>query len=101
MEVDTLVLPSHGKPFRGLHIRITQLQEHHALRLQEVFEACATPQSAVDILPVMFKRALDGHQLSFAIGEALAHLHALWFEGRLQRRQGSDGVMRFVRVNAA
>jgi glyoxylase-like metal-dependent hydrolase (beta-lactamase superfamily II) len=98
MQPDTLVLPSHGKPFRGLHMRITQLHEHHAERLQEVLDACATPQSAVDILPVMFKRPLDGHQLSFAIGEALAHLHALWFDGKLQRRQGDDGVMRFVRL---
>ncbi|MDB5796819.1 MAG: fold metallo-hydrolase, partial [Paucimonas sp.] len=31
---DTLLLPSHGKPFRGLHIRIRQLRDHHAERLE-------------------------------------------------------------------
>jgi len=100
LATDVLILPSHGKPFRGLHRRVAQLQEHHAERLQEVEQACDVPQSAVDILPIMFKRPLDAHQLTFAIGEALAHLHALWFDGVLQRRVGSDGVIRFVRVNA-
>ena len=37
---DTLTLPSHGKPFRGLHTRITQLHDHHRDRLAEVMEAC-------------------------------------------------------------
>jgi glyoxylase-like metal-dependent hydrolase (beta-lactamase superfamily II) len=94
---DTLVLPSHGKPFRGLHTRIRQLQEHHAARLAEVLDACREPRSAADILPVMFPRALDAHQISFAMGEALAHLHLLWFEGRLSRRLDDDGVLRFLR----
>lgn len=94
----TLVLPSHGKPFRGLHVRINQLREHHAERLAEVLEACIAPCSAADIVPIMFPRPLDAHQLSFALGEALAHLHLLWFEHRLQRRQGADGVFRFQRA---
>jgi hypothetical protein len=43
----------------------------------------------------MFKRQLDAHQLSFAIGEALAHLHYLWHNGNLVRVTGGDGVIRF------
>ena len=39
---DVLVLPSHGRPFKGLHTRIDQLQAHHAERFAEVLEACAT-----------------------------------------------------------
>jgi glyoxylase-like metal-dependent hydrolase (beta-lactamase superfamily II) len=92
---DTLVLPSHGKPFRGLHTRITQLSDHHAARLAEVMEACATPQSAADIVPVMFPRALDAHQLTFALGEALAHLNKLWLDRKLRRELGADGIIRF------
>jgi glyoxylase-like metal-dependent hydrolase (beta-lactamase superfamily II) len=95
---DTLVLPSHGKPFRGLHTRINQLCDHHAARLVEVLEACVTPQSAADIVPLMFRRALDAHQLTFALGEALAHLHKLWFDGALRRELGTDGVIRFTTV---
>ncbi len=93
---DTLVLPSHGKPFRGLQVRIAQLREHHAARLDEVRQACVRPQSAADIVPIMFNRELDMHQLSFAMGEALAHLHRLWYAGELQRQQDADGVLRFV-----
>ncbi|HJV52415.1 MAG TPA: MBL fold metallo-hydrolase [Noviherbaspirillum sp.] len=92
---DTLVLPSHGKPFRGLHTRIGQLNDHHRERLAEVVQACAVPQSAADIVPIMFKRKLDAHQLTFAMGEALAHLHKLWFDGMLARETGSDGIIRF------
>ncbi len=93
---DTLALPSHGKPFRGLHERIRQLHDHHRDRLAEVLQACqARPCSAADILPVMFKRKLDLHQTSFARGESVAHLHALWFEGRLRRRIDATGVIRF------
>jgi hypothetical protein len=81
-----------------LHTRIIQLREHHAARLAEVLHACVAPQSAADIVPVMFPRALDSHQLSFAIGEALAHLHQLWFAGQLRRFMDGDGVTRFVVV---
>ena len=92
----TLTLPSHGKPFEGLHTRIQQLQDHHRDRLKEVMDACtAKPCNAADILPVMFKRPLDLHQTTFAMGEAIAHLHLLWFEGRLQRHFSADGVYRF------
>ncbi|MCG2585135.1 MBL fold metallo-hydrolase [Massilia sp. TS11] len=92
---DTLVLPAHGRPFRGLHTRIAQLRAHHAERLAEVIQACATPQTAASIVPLMFKRPLDAHQLSFALGEALAHLHKLWHEGMLRRAADADGVLHF------
>jgi glyoxylase-like metal-dependent hydrolase (beta-lactamase superfamily II) len=92
---DVLVLPAHGKPFRGLHTRIRQLREHHAARLAEVVAACAEPKSAVDIVPLMFRRQLDAHQLSFALGEALAHLHKLWKDSVLLRVNSEDGVLRF------
>lgn len=95
---DVLILPSHGKPFRGLHTRIQQLNDHHRDRLAEVVAACATEKSAADIVPIMFPRALDAHQLTFALGEALAHLHKLWFDGVLRRNLGADGIMRFVTV---
>jgi glyoxylase-like metal-dependent hydrolase (beta-lactamase superfamily II) len=94
---DTLVLPSHGKPFTGLHERIQQLNDHHRDRLAEVMEACAEgPHSAMDIIPVLFTRALDLHQITFAMGEAVAHLHRLWFAGQLRRERGTDGVYRFA-----
>jgi hypothetical protein len=64
-------------------------------RLAEVVDACREPRSAVDIVPIMFRRQLDAHQLSFALGEALAHLHKLWKDGILSRVTGADGIVRF------
>jgi glyoxylase-like metal-dependent hydrolase (beta-lactamase superfamily II) len=96
---DTLVLPSHGKPFTGLHARVRQLREHHEARLAEVMMVCtAAPSHAAELLPVLFKRKLDLHQTTFAMGESVAHLHALWHAGKLVRRRAEDGVWRFAPV---
>ncbi|MFO0101938.1 MAG: MBL fold metallo-hydrolase, partial [Betaproteobacteria bacterium] len=99
LPADTLVLPSHGLPFTGLHVRVMQQHQHHADRLAEVLAACAQPCTAAQIVPVLFRRELDLHQLTFALGESLAHLHALWHGGRLQRLLGDDGVYRFRAVS--
>ena len=96
LPADTVVLPSHGKPFTGLHARTRQLHTHHDERLADVMSACAAnPCHAADLLPVLFKRQLDLHQTTFAMGESIAHLHALWHAGKLVRRAGDDGVWRF------
>jgi glyoxylase-like metal-dependent hydrolase (beta-lactamase superfamily II) len=94
---DVLILPSHGKVFRGLHGRIDDLQQHHKDRLVDTLEACGSAGlNAAGLVPVLFKRELDLHQLTFAMGEALAHLHALWYEGKLRREKRADGIYYFV-----
>jgi len=96
LPADTLVLPSHGKPFRGVHERVAQLVRHHEQHFDAVVEACrARPCSAADLLPVLFRRQLDLHQTTFAMGEAVAHLHALAGMGRLRGRLDADGIRRF------
>jgi glyoxylase-like metal-dependent hydrolase (beta-lactamase superfamily II) len=93
---DTLALPSHGLPFTGIHVRIQQLHDHHAERLDEVLVACTLkPSSAAEMLPVLFKRPLDLHQTTFAMGESVAHLNHLWHQGVLQRAMDDEGVWRF------
>jgi glyoxylase-like metal-dependent hydrolase (beta-lactamase superfamily II) len=98
LPADTLVLPSHGLPFFGLHARIQQLHAHHRARLDETLQACATPRTADQLMPVLFRRPLDRHQTAFAFGEALAHLHRLWYGGLLERERGADRIYRFSRV---
>ena len=96
---DVLVLPSHGMPFRGAHERVAQLEAHHAERLAELRAACAqAPRAAADVLEVLFKRKLDTGQIFFALGEAIAHLHYLHYDGQLSRTVGADGVARFAPV---
>ncbi|MBI1845627.1 MAG: MBL fold metallo-hydrolase [Candidatus Rokubacteria bacterium] len=93
MGADTLVLPSHGLPFRGLHARLDMLEHHHAERLAETLGALTEPRTGVELIPVLFRRRLDTHQLGFAIGEVLAHLHLLEAEGSVERIPGE--VYRF------
>lgn len=96
---DTLALPSHGLPFKGVHARIEALHAHHRARLDDVLSACANgPATAADMLPVLFKRELDLHQTTFAMGEAIAHLNYLWHRGALRRWLDTDGVWRFERA---
>jgi glyoxylase-like metal-dependent hydrolase (beta-lactamase superfamily II) len=98
MPSDTLVLPSHGLPFQGLHARLDRLRQHHEARLAEAFDALGDPRTGVDLIPVLFRRELDVHQLNFAIGEVLAHLHLLEADGGVARSVDADGVHRFRRV---
>jgi glyoxylase-like metal-dependent hydrolase (beta-lactamase superfamily II) len=93
---DVLVLPSHGIPFRGAHVRVAQLESHHAERLDALVKACAeAPKSAAELLEVLFRRKLDSSQIFFAMGEAIAHVHHLLYAGRLHRSVDAYGVARF------
>jgi glyoxylase-like metal-dependent hydrolase (beta-lactamase superfamily II) len=97
LPADVLVLPSHGLPFRGAHARIAQLEAHHEERLGDLQAACAaSPRTAAEVLEVLFRRKLDTSQIFFAMGEAIAHLHYLHYDGRLARAVGPDGVARFA-----
>jgi glyoxylase-like metal-dependent hydrolase (beta-lactamase superfamily II) len=98
MDADTLALPSHGLPFRGLPARLDALRVHHDERLARALTALGKPKTAADVMPILFDRALDLQQLGFAIGETLAHLHYLEAERRVRRVVGADGLHRFVRA---
>jgi glyoxylase-like metal-dependent hydrolase (beta-lactamase superfamily II) len=93
-----LVLPSHGLPFHGLHLRVDQLARHHEERLARTADACHTPRTGAEIIPVLFRRQLDLHQTAFAIGESLAHLHHLVDLKLLRREMGPDQVYRFLKL---
>ena len=94
---DTLVLPSHGRPFRGLHARVDQLHAHHAERCEVLLAACkGNPRSAADLIAVLFNREIpDPHQTMFAMGEAIAHLNYLEHAGKMQRIE-ENALIRFV-----
>jgi glyoxylase-like metal-dependent hydrolase (beta-lactamase superfamily II) len=96
LPADVLVLPSHGKPFRGAHTRVAQLEKHHEERFADLLKALDEPRSAGEVLGVLFRRPLDAHQSFFAMGEAIAHLHYLYYAGKLRRALGRDGVMRYA-----
>jgi glyoxylase-like metal-dependent hydrolase (beta-lactamase superfamily II) len=92
----TLVLPSHGSPFRNIGLRVDQLVEHHAARCAELLDACRVPRSAGEVLATLFPRELDTHQVMFAMGEAIAHLNHLARRREVRRLVEEDGIVRFV-----
>ena len=94
---DALVLPSHDRVFRGLHPRIAQLHEHHERRLERLLEGCSRPITAYEAIPLLFKRALDEHQMRFAMGESIAHLHYLLHEGKVERADEGCGPRKYRR----
>lgn len=97
LDEDTLVLPSHGRPFRGLQHRIDDLSGHHHEQLAMLTLACVEPKSAHDLLPLMFRRELTGMHLFLALGEALAHVEYLVHDGRVERRV-SSGLIRYATI---
>jgi glyoxylase-like metal-dependent hydrolase (beta-lactamase superfamily II) len=95
----SLVLPSHGLPFRGIPLRVAQLRAHHDARLAELVQAMAAaagPVTAAQMVPVLFPRTLDLQQSYFAMGETIAHLNHLWRRGRARRTVAAGGEIRFA-----
>jgi len=86
---DTLVLPSHGEPFFGLHARIAVLRAHHAERLERLMAFCTAPRTVMETTDVLF-RALPPEQIGFGLSEALAHLNHLVRRGALERALDGD-----------
>lgn len=83
---DVLVLSGHGRPFRGLHERCVDLELHHEERCQRIRDACLRgAHSVADLVPILFPRPLDPHQMSFAFTETLAHVNRLMRRSELRK----------------
>lgn len=82
---DLLVLPAHNLPFYGVQARLQELIDHHEDRMLILEENCVEPQIAVDLLPHLFTRVLEGPTKMMALGECIAHLHCLMTRNRIAR----------------
>lgn len=98
LEPQTLVLPSHGRPFVGLRARALELRSHHRRHLEQLLEACREPRTASETLRVLFRRKLTGFHQVLAIGEAIAHLEYLARRGLLARLTDAEGTIRYARA---
>lgn len=96
---DTLVLPSHGEPFRTLHARCAELAGHHDKRLEGIQQNCREPATVSELIGRVFRPDLDDHQMDFASGEILAHLNHLTAAGAVRRESDADAVWRFRAVS--
>ncbi|MDX2419096.1 MAG: MBL fold metallo-hydrolase [Xanthomonadales bacterium] len=89
---DVLVLPSHGKPFRGVKGRLDALIEEHEVGLEKLRAFCCAPQRAVDVFPALFKSRITDSNLMMATGEAIAHLNYLLYEGEVGINTDEQGA---------
>ena len=95
LDEDVLVLPAHGKPFRGAHVRLEELRREHTERLEILLENARQPRRVVDVFPDLFGRAINDGNRIMATGEALAHLHYLVATGDLTAATDDDQVTWF------
>ena len=93
---NVLVLPGHGLPFLGLHVRLDELIAHHAQRCELIADACCDrPLTVAEIVPHVFHRELDEHQTGFAFGEVLAHVNHMLEAGSLVLQSDTEGIDRY------
>lgn len=89
---DVLVLPAHGRPYRGLRSRLDALIAEHEDGLAQIRERCRAPRRAVDLFDTLFRGLIgDGNRI-MAVGEAVAHLNYLQQRGELRADQDDAGV---------
>ena len=89
---DVLVLPAHGKPFRGVQERLDHLIHEHETGLSKLHELCKEPKRAVDTFSALFKGKITGSNLMFATGESIAHLNYLKGTGQMTVQTDEDGI---------
>jgi glyoxylase-like metal-dependent hydrolase (beta-lactamase superfamily II) len=97
LPADSLVLPGHQLPFYGLHERVDELAAHHESRCEALLRACREkPHRPAELLPVLFTRKLDPHQMGFAFSELLAHVNYLLDRGVLKWIERDRGRSRLA-----
>jgi glyoxylase-like metal-dependent hydrolase (beta-lactamase superfamily II) len=95
IDAAAMVLPGHNLPFCGLPERIDELIAHHHARCERILCACRTePRSAAELVPFVYTRELDPHQMGFAFGEVLAHVNYMLRRGSLRPLVSHQGTKR-------
>lgn len=92
LPADVLVLPAHGKPFRGAHVRLDELILEHETGLEKLRKLCQEPKRAVDVFPALFKSKITDSNLIMATGEAIAHLKYLCIQDELDFTTDETGT---------
>jgi glyoxylase-like metal-dependent hydrolase (beta-lactamase superfamily II) len=94
---DVLVLPAHGKPFRGAHFRLRELAKDHEDRLAELLETCVAPKRVVDLFETLYRTVIDDDNRIMATGEAVSHLNYLCAQGEMRAETDASDVTWYCR----
>lgn len=97
LPTNVLVLPAHGKPFRGAHHRLGELRKDHEERLEVLLDACSEPMRVVDVFPSLYRTTIDDSNRIMATGEAISHLNYLCDAGEMRAETGGDQVTWYCR----
>jgi glyoxylase-like metal-dependent hydrolase (beta-lactamase superfamily II) len=100
LDANTLVLPAHGPIYKNMHIRIDQFKQHHNRHLAVLTELASeqafTPWQA---MLTLFTRPLSPMDQVLALGETLAHLNYLIFDGQLQKQYQANECVDLYKTN--
>lgn len=92
----TLVMPSHGKPFTGLHNRLAELKKYYYGRLRKVFQLCEEPRTAAELIPTLFAKNLNDIQYQFALAETVGCLNNLQIAEWVHQDISARGLFQYV-----
>ena len=95
-----LALPGHKLPFTGLEQRLDQLIDNHHGALQRLEVFLATPRTATECFPLLFKREIGKGEYGLALVEAVAHLNHLWLAGKVTREKDGNGAWKWCATQA-
>ncbi len=89
----SLVLPSHGRPFREAAGRAAELAVHHRRRKEQMVEVIGDRElNAWQVTTAVWGVRENLHEMRMALQEGLAHLQSLSREGRLEKRANPKAV---------
>ncbi|MGI9234018.1 MAG: MBL fold metallo-hydrolase [Woeseiaceae bacterium] len=94
---DVLVLPAHGKPFRGAHFRLQELAANHQNRLASLLDICVEPKRVVDLFASLYRTTINDNNRIMATGEAISHLNYLCDAGDMTAEADADDVTWYCR----
>src|SRR5690606_7659803 len=92
---DCLVLPSHGRPYRGITRRSGELRAYYERRLRQVATAACSGATAYAIACEVLTRAMGGGRGRRAFNLSVACLIRLTAAGGLVQEDAGGGVVRF------
>ena len=95
---DVLVLPSHGYPYKGAHLRIETILKNHHDKLNKIYENIDEPKTVVELFSVLFESQINKHNIVLAVGETMSHLNYLVAESKLSKSIDKNGLYSFSRT---
>lgn len=97
VDVD-LVVPSHGRPFKGHREWIDRTKDHHVRRCEAIIGVLnGMPRDAYQIAGSIWGEERSLMDRRFAMSESLSHLAYMALQGRVSRLQDS-GITRWSRT---